>query len=121
MSQKDYYEVLGVDKGAETKQIKKAYKRLAMKHHPDRNADNKKAAETKFKEIQKAYAILSDDQKRQAYDNLVMQVLMAVLVLADLAVAALLVAVDLAIYLVISLVAVDSNKLITVDRTYAMI
>ena len=69
MSQKDYYEVLGVDKGAETKQIKKAYKRLAMKHHPDRNADNKEAAETKFKEIQKAYAILSDDQKRQAYDQ----------------------------------------------------
>ncbi|HCB55196.1 MAG TPA: molecular chaperone DnaJ, partial [Gammaproteobacteria bacterium] len=69
MSQRDYYEVLGVDKGSDVKQIKKAYKRLAMKHHPDRNADNKEAAETKFKEIQKAYAILSDEQKRQAYDQ----------------------------------------------------
>ena len=69
MSQRDYYEVLGVDKGADDKQIKKAYKRLAMKHHPDRNSDNKEAAEEKFKEIQKAYAILSDAQKRQAYDQ----------------------------------------------------
>lgn len=69
MSQRDYYEVLGVDKGADKKQIKKAYKRLAMKHHPDRNTDNKEAAEEKFKEIQKAYAILSDEQKRQAYDQ----------------------------------------------------
>jgi len=69
MSQRDYYEVLGVDKSSDAKQIKKAYKRLAMKHHPDRNVDNKEAAETKFKEIQKAYAILSDEQKRQAYDQ----------------------------------------------------
>ncbi|MEJ6558475.1 MAG: molecular chaperone DnaJ [Candidatus Thioglobus sp.] len=69
MSKKDFYDVLGVDKSADTKQIKKAYKRLAMKHHPDRNTDNKEAAEEKFKEIQKAYAILSDEQKRQAYDQ----------------------------------------------------
>ena len=69
MSQRDFYEILGVDKSADKKQIKKAYKRLAMKHHPDRNTDNKEAAEEKFKEIQKAYAILSDDQKRQAYDQ----------------------------------------------------
>ena len=69
MSQKDYYDVLGVDKSADKKQIKKAYKRLAMKHHPDRNTDDKEAAEKNFKEIQKAYAILSDDQKRQAYDQ----------------------------------------------------
>jgi len=69
MSQRDYYEILGVEKGADKKQIKKAYKRLAMKHHPDRNADDKKSAEKKFKEIQKAYSILSDDQKRQAYDQ----------------------------------------------------
>ena len=69
MSQKDYYDILGVDKNADTKQIKKAYKRLAMKHHPDRNIDDKAAAEKKFKEIQKAYGILSDDQKRQAYDQ----------------------------------------------------
>ncbi len=69
MSQRDYYEVLGVEKSADHKQIKKAYKRLAMKHHPDRNTGNKANAEEKFKEIQKAYAILSDEQKRQAYDQ----------------------------------------------------
>jgi molecular chaperone DnaJ len=69
MPQRDFYEILGVDKSADKKQIKKAYKRLAMKHHPDRNADNKAAAEEKFKEIQKAYAILADEQKRQAYDQ----------------------------------------------------
>jgi molecular chaperone DnaJ len=69
MSKRDYYEVLGVDKGADDKQIKKAYKRLAMKHHPDRNADNKESAEEKFKEIQEAYAILSDSQKRSTYDQ----------------------------------------------------
>ncbi len=69
MSQRDYYEVLGIEKDADAKSIKKAYKRLAMKHHPDRNKDNKEQAEEKFKEIQKAYAILSDDQKRQAYDQ----------------------------------------------------
>jgi molecular chaperone DnaJ len=48
MSQRDYYEVLGVEKGADKKQIKKAYKRLAMKHHPDRNVDDKKSAEKKI-------------------------------------------------------------------------
>lgn len=69
MSKKDYYQVLGVDKGADDKQIKKAYKRLAMKHHPDRNTDNKAVSEKKFKEIQNAYAVLSDSQKRQAYDQ----------------------------------------------------
>jgi molecular chaperone DnaJ len=69
MSQRDYYEILGVDKGADKKTIKKAYKRLAMKHHPDRNVDSKDEAEKKFKEIQKAYATLSDEHKRQAYDQ----------------------------------------------------
>ncbi|MBA5249353.1 MAG: molecular chaperone DnaJ, partial [Gammaproteobacteria bacterium] len=69
MAERDYYEVLGVAKGTDVKAIKKAYKRLAMKHHPDRNKDNKEAAEKTFKEIQKAYSILSDDQKRQAYDQ----------------------------------------------------
>ncbi|SMM97958.1 Chaperone protein DnaJ [uncultured Candidatus Thioglobus sp.] len=69
MSERDYYEVLGVAKSADVKQIKKAYKRLAMKHHPDRNTDNKAAAEKTFKEIQKAYSVLSDEQKRQAYDQ----------------------------------------------------
>ncbi len=69
MSQKDYYEILGVAKNADAKQIKKAYKRLAMKHHPDRVKNDKASAEKKFKEIQKAYAILSDVKKRQAYDQ----------------------------------------------------
>jgi molecular chaperone DnaJ len=69
MSKRDYYEVLGIDKGADDKQIKKAYKRLAMKHHPDRNTEDKESAEKKFKEIQEAYGILSDNQKRSAYDQ----------------------------------------------------
>ncbi len=69
MAERDYYEVLGVAKGADVKAIKKAYKRLAMKHHPDRNKDTKEAAEKTFKEIQKAYSILSDTEKRQAYDQ----------------------------------------------------
>jgi molecular chaperone DnaJ len=69
MSDRDYYEVLGVDKGADEAKIKKAYKRLAMKYHPDRNADDKSGAETKFKEVRKAYDIISDPQKRSAYDQ----------------------------------------------------
>lgn len=69
MSERDYYEVLGVNKGDDAKTIKKAYKRSAMKHHPDRNKGNKKTAEKTFKEIQKAYSVLSDEQKRQAYDQ----------------------------------------------------
>ena len=69
MSQKDYYEVLGVDKNADEAKVKKAYKRLAMKFHPDRNADDKASAETKFKEVRKAYDVISDPQKRQAYDQ----------------------------------------------------
>jgi len=69
MSQRDYYEVLGVDKNADEAKIKKAYKRLAMKFHPDRNTDDKANAEAKFKEVRKAYDIISDTQKRQAYDQ----------------------------------------------------
>lgn len=68
MSKRDYYEVLGVDKGANERDIKKAYKRLAMKYHPDRN-DGDKAQEEKFKEVQEAYEILTDSQKRAAYDQ----------------------------------------------------
>ncbi|MEY8242772.1 MAG: DnaJ domain-containing protein, partial [Gammaproteobacteria bacterium] len=60
MSQRDYYEVLGVKKGADEAEIKKAYKRLAMKYHPDRNADDKVGAEKKFKEVRKAYDVISD-------------------------------------------------------------
>ena len=69
MSERDYYEVLGIDKGADEAKIKKAYKRLAMKYHPDRNADDKSGAETKFKEVRKAYDVISDPQKRSAYDQ----------------------------------------------------
>ena len=68
MSQSDFYEVLGIAKGASDDEIKKAYRKLAMKYHPDRNPDNKEAEE-KFKEIQNAYAILSDPQKKAAYDQ----------------------------------------------------
>ncbi len=64
---KDYYEVLGLNKDASPEDIKKAYRKLAMKHHPDRNPDNPKAEEH-FKEAKEAYEILSDDQKRGAYD-----------------------------------------------------
>ncbi|CDL87671.1 molecular chaperone DnaJ [Xenorhabdus cabanillasii] len=68
MAKKDYYEVLGISKTADEKEIKKAYKRLAMKYHPDRNQGDKDA-EGKFKEIKEAYEILTDSQKRAAYDQ----------------------------------------------------
>ena len=69
MAQRDYYEVLGVKKGSGEAEIKKAYKRLAMKYHPDRNAGDKASAEKKFKEVRKAYDIISDPQKRATYDQ----------------------------------------------------
>ena len=68
MSKRDYYEILSVDKTASEAEIKKAFKRLAMKYHPDRNPDNKEAEE-KFKEAKEAYEVLSDQQKRSAYDQ----------------------------------------------------
>ncbi len=64
----DYYKILGVDKKASADEIKKAYRKLAMKYHPDRNKDNPEA-ETKFKEVGEAYAVLSDPEKRSQYDN----------------------------------------------------
>lgn len=64
---RDYYEVLGVSKGASKKEIKKSYRQLAKKYHPDRNKEE--GAEEKFKEIQEAYEVLSDEQKRKAYDQ----------------------------------------------------
>ena len=70
MSKRDFYEVLGVPKNAGEDEIKKAYRKLAMKYHPDRNqGDAAKAAEEKFKEVKEAYEILCDSQKRAAYDQ----------------------------------------------------
>lgn len=68
MSQRDYYEVLGVEKNASDAEIKKAYRRMAMKYHPDRNPDSEEA-EQNFKEVKEAYEMLSDSQKRAAYDQ----------------------------------------------------
>ena len=68
MAKRDYYEVLGVKKGASDPEIKKAFRRIAMKYHPDRNPDSKDAEE-KFKEAQEAYEILGDEEKKSAYDR----------------------------------------------------
>ncbi len=68
MAKRDYYEVLGLSKGCSRDEIKKAYRKLAIKYHPDKNAGNKEAEE-KFKEATLAYEVLSDDKKRQAYDR----------------------------------------------------
>ena len=67
MSGKDYYQILGVSKSASKEEIKKSYRKLALKYHPDQNKGNK-AAETKFKAISEAYAVLSDPKKRKQYD-----------------------------------------------------
>ncbi|MEQ3693623.1 MAG: molecular chaperone DnaJ [Alcanivorax sp.] len=68
MAKRDYYEILGVSKGIDAKELKKAYRKLAMKYHPDRNPDDKDA-DAKFKEATEAYEILGDQQKRAAYDQ----------------------------------------------------
>ena len=68
MAKRDYYDILGISKGAGKDEIKKAYRRLAMKNHPDRNPDDAEA-EARFKEASEAYEVLSDDRKRQAYDQ----------------------------------------------------
>lgn len=68
MSKRDYYEILGVDKKASVDEIKKAYRKLAMQYHPDRNPDDK-TAEEKFKEAAEAYEVLSNDEKRAKYDR----------------------------------------------------
>ena len=66
---RDYYEVLGVNRNATDEELKKAYRRLAKKYHPDANPDNKEEAEAKFKEVNEAYETLSDSQKRRMYDQ----------------------------------------------------
>ncbi len=68
MAKRDYYEILGIQKNASKEEMKKAYRKLAMQYHPDRNPDNKEAEE-KFKEAAEAYEILSDDEKRSRYDR----------------------------------------------------
>lgn len=66
---KDYYSILEINKNADKDTIKNAYKKLALKYHPDKNIENKQAAEEKFKEISEAYEVLSNEQKKYNYDN----------------------------------------------------
>ncbi len=65
----DYYKILGIEKNATESEIKKAYRKLALKWHPDKNPNNRKESEEKFKKINEAYSILSDKNKRNEYDN----------------------------------------------------
>ncbi|XP_037549879.1 dnaJ homolog subfamily B member 6b [Nematolebias whitei] len=65
----EYYQILGVRKNATQEDIKKAYRKLALKWHPDKNPDNKEEAEKKFKELSEAYEVLSDENKRSLYDR----------------------------------------------------
>jgi len=69
MAERDYYEVLGVDRNASDADVKKAFRRLAMRYHPDRNPDQSEEAANRFKEAKRAYEVLSDEQKRAAYDQ----------------------------------------------------
>jgi len=71
MTQKNYYQILGVRKDAGGEDIRKAFRQLALRHHPDHNPANQKEAEEKFKEINKAYEVLGDEQKRRHYDHLI--------------------------------------------------
>ena len=68
MAKPDFYETLGVDRGADDAALKSAYRKLAMQYHPDRNPDDS-VAEAKFKELSEAYGVLSDGEKRAAYDQ----------------------------------------------------
>ena len=69
MAKRDYYDVLGVGKNAAPDQIKAAYRKLAVKYHPDKNKKGDKASEDKFKEASEAYHVLSNPERKQSYDN----------------------------------------------------
>lgn len=71
MTLKDYYRVLGVDRGASQEEIKRAFRRLALRYHPDHNPAAQKQAEERFKEINEAYQVLSDEGRRRQYDYLI--------------------------------------------------
>ena len=101
---RDYYEVLGIEKSADDATIKKAYRALAKKYHPDMNPGDAEA-EKKFKEASEAYAILSDPEKKRQYDQFGHAALKAVADLAALILTALTSAISLAIFLAISLAA----------------
>ena len=103
MSQRDYYEVLGVSRTASDAELKKAFKKLAMKYHPDRNPDDP-AANEKFKEAAEASEILSDSEKNQLMINLVMRVFKAWVEVKELDFKILTLVIFLEISLVMSLV-----------------
>jgi len=69
MAKRDYYEILGVSRDAPPEEVRRAFKKLALKHHPDRNPDTRKEAEERFKEIAEAYEVLGDEEKRRRYDQ----------------------------------------------------
>ena len=69
MAKRDYYEILGVSKDADERTIKKAYRKLARKHHPDASDESPEIAEEKFKEVSEAYEVLADSEKRSRYDR----------------------------------------------------
>ncbi|MBW2038181.1 MAG: J domain-containing protein [Deltaproteobacteria bacterium] len=71
MTLKDYYQILGVSKDSTSDDIRKAFRQLALRYHPDHNPENSKDAEEKFKEINEAYEVLGDDQKKREYDHLI--------------------------------------------------
>jgi molecular chaperone DnaJ len=71
MAPKDYYQILGVNRDAGSEDIRKAFRQLALRYHPDQNLGNPKESEEKFKEINEAYEVLGDEQKRRHYDHLI--------------------------------------------------
>jgi curved DNA-binding protein CbpA len=71
MTRKDYYQILGVSRDASGEDIRKAFRQLALRYHPDQNPDNLKDAEEKFKEINEAYEVLGDAQKKRRYDHVI--------------------------------------------------